>query len=568
MLLPGAAGPAVPAHSLRVERDRFVALAFCWADVLLELDPAGKVLYAAGPSLAVLGAKPETLLGRPIEALVDPAEVTLLRQLLALAARHGRIENVTARFRTPHGPTLPLALAGYRLDELGGHYFLALRTGAPPPKSAKEAPLVREPHGGLYDAESFSRLAGERLAAAHREKRQARMTLLALPNYDDLRQRLDEDAHGRLLSTVGACLRAHSVDGDSAGHIADGRYGLIHDVAVDVGRIENQVAEFAREADPARQPAKVETATVHVDPVLVSQEDLARGLVYTINRFRDAKGRDFSIKNLSTNLSSLVSQAMTTVNSFKKVVEASDFDVVFQPIVDVATGRIHHYEALARFHTARPDESPYEYITFAEETGLIWDFDIAMARKVLVWIEGLPAGTPCKVAVNISGSSVGTLTYVAELHKLLRAKPWARERLLFEITESSRMGDLATANKFIQSLRGEGYEVCLDDFGAGAANFQYLSLLEVDVVKLDGSAVRNAQRGHKGRAFLMALTGLCRHLGVATIAEMVDDEKGLTFVRDCGVEYVQGYLFGRPDHDIAAFDLSPFKALFPDWQGG
>lgn len=124
--------------------------------------------------------------------------------------------------------------------------------------------------------------------------------------------------------------------------------------------------------------------------------------------------------------------------------------------------------------------------------------------------------------MNVSGYSIGQQEYVDGLMKLLAEHEWTRGRLLFEITESSRMSDLGQANEFIQKLRQLGYEVCLDDFGAGAASFQYLSALEVDAVKLDGSAVHNAQVTIKGRAFLSALTELCRRLNVYTVAEMVD----------------------------------------------
>ena len=151
---------------------------------------------------------------------------------------------------------------------------------------------------------------------------------------------------------------------------------------------------------------------------------------------------------------------------------------------------------------------------------------------------------------------------MSSLYAKLRQHAWVREKLLFEITESSRMADLDTANGFIQGLRKAGHHVCLDDFGAGAASFQYLSTLDVDVVKLDGSAIRNAQKGPKGRAFLTALSALCKSLGVETIAEMVDRDEGLFFVRECGVNFVQGFLFGKPSTNIKDFDPLPKAELF------
>jgi EAL domain-containing protein (putative c-di-GMP-specific phosphodiesterase class I) len=248
----------------------------------------------------------------------------------------------------------------------------------------------------------------------------------------------------------------------------------------------------------------------------------------------------------------MVDQATKTVQGFRKVLGEASFDIAFHPIVDVKGGRVHHYEALVRFQDAPATESPFKMITFAEDIGLIWHFDIAMTRKVIEWLQPRRA-SKYKIAVNISGQSIANAGYHAELFGLLDANPWARDHVLFEITESARIADLGDANRFFQTLRQQGYEVCLDDFGAGAASFQYLASLDVDVVKLDGSAVKNALAAKKGRAFLTALTKLCKDIGVETVAEMVDDQETLNFVRDCGVDFAQGYLFGKPAIDITVF---------------
>ena len=184
-----------------------------------------------------------------------------------------------------------------------------------------------------------------------------------------------------------------------------------------------------------------------------------------------------------------------------------------------------------------------------------------MMRKCIDWLRKNRADK-VSVAVNISGMSVGNDQYTKHLHALIDADTWLKTFLLFEITESARVADLVQANNFVQGLGKKGFHVCLGDFGAGAASFQYLSVLEVDVVKLDGSAVKNAQSAPKGRAFLRALTTLCKTMDVETIAEMVDIREGLEFVRDCGVEYVQGFLFEKPDADPWSFIKKIDRKLF------
>ena len=551
------------AAAARGDRDRFVALAFCWADLLLELDKTERVVFAAGPTEALFGSTPDALKGRPIADLIAERDISTVRCLLEIARKQGRFEQTNVQLRGPHGASPPLSLAGYRLSDMGGHYYLALRLGGASRRrtGAEGQRLDRDADSGLYDADSFSAVIADTLRASQEN---TELTMIALPGFEQMRQRMSREAEESFLSALGTTLRAGSIDGDSAARVGDERFVVLHGASVDALTLQQQITGRAKDADPAGRGVRVETGSIDIDRKGISDADLANGLIYTINRFRSAQGSDFNIKSLSTSLSSLVTEAVRAVQTFRQVVATRSFDVALQPIIDVRNGDIHHYEALCRFTASDAGQSPYQHITFAEETGLISDFDLAMATKVVQWLGKIPRQQKVSVAVNLSGNSVASLTYIAGLHALLKANPWTRDRLVFEITESARMEDLTAANRFIQGLRGEGYEVCLDDFGAGAANFQYLSTLEVDVVKIDGSAVQNAQKAVKGEAFFKALMSLCGNLGVATIAEMIDDKKGLAFVRNCGVDYVQGYLFGKPSLDIRSFDDTRPDNLFPE----
>ena len=548
--------------ALRAERNRFVALAFCWADLLFELDAEEKLVFAAGATGPLVGGKPEDLIGTPVADLIAPQDRSLVHEVLGIARKRGRIDNINVRLKGAAGATAPLSITGHWLDDLGGHYFLAFRMGTGPAAKAGGSRMTRDSESGLYDADTFAEVVKKRVELGADADGDSKMTLIALPGYEELKGRLDGDAEQDLMNTVGACLRASSVDGDAAARIDDDRFGLVHGADLDVAALEKKISEFTREVDPTGAGIEVEAGTIEVADANISEEDLANGLLYTINRFRSAKGGDF-IKNLSSNLSGLVSEAGKSVTAFRQVVANSDFDIAYQPIINTMTGEIHHFEALARFHADKKGESPYERITFAEETGLISEFDMAMVRKVVAWLANIPR---YRVAVNMSGNSVLNLNYINELHLLLRNNSWAKDRLMFEVTESGRIDDLTGANRFIQTLRREGYEVCLDDFGAGAANFEYISILEVDVIKIDGPALKTAQKTKRGRAYLRALAGMCRELGIGTIAEMIDNEQALEFVRNCRVQYVQGYLFGKPSSEIRSFDRAVQPHMFPNYQ--
>ncbi len=542
------------------DRERFVAFAFCWADILIELDQNKKVLFAVGALNPLMGYGPEKLIGKNFMDVVSPKDKVLLDQLLQVTARKGRIDNLSVRLVGDKGTTLPLTTAGYMLPDLKDHYFIAMRTTAKVDASG-QADGKRDKNTGLMAGDSFTELAAQKLKNGNAGK-EVEMTLVNLPNFQSFADSLPEDEKQVLLNTVGTTLRANSLGGDSAGEIGDGKFGVVHDKGLDVKALESKIAEATRAFDPTGKGIDVQAGTLDIEAGAISEEDLTKGLVYTINHFKDQAGAKFNVKDIASNMNNLVKEAVNSLKTFRTLVGDADFQVAFHPILDVRTGAVHHYEALVRFG-GNFEVSPYKYITFAEETGLINEFDIAMARKCVDWLRK-HRGDKVSLAVNISGMSVDNPQYAKELHALLDADTWLRNFLVFEITESARVADLKKANVFVQSLRERGFHVCLDDFGAGAASFQYLSVLEVDVVKLDGSAVKNAQAAPKGRAFLKALTTLCKTMEVETIAEMVDSKETLEFVRDCGVEYVQGFLFGKPDPDPWQFITKLDRRLFAD----
>ena len=552
--------PVSRGQDLKSERDRFVALAFCWADFLLEVDTNEAIVFAGGPWQAITGMTTDQLVGKTLDDIVMTDDMALMRSLLGVARRQGRIEDVDIRFKGLRQAGLPIGFAGYFLEDLGNHYFLAMRISR-----NQGAGLV---HGGqkatdsnLYDANSFADVLGGKLKSANGDE-DNQLTLINMPGMAELKERLDEGQTAELEKVLGTYLRANSVDGDSAAELDEGKFGLVHADDLDVSNLESQLASVAKDFDPEKKGLSVEAATMAVDSENISEEDMANGLVYAINRFKESGGSGgFNMQELSSNLSSLVSEAAEKVSTFKATVAEKNFHLVYHPIIDVMTGAIHHYEALTRFEEG---VSPYEIITMAEETGLIPEFDLAVVEKGLEFLNTIPRNKPMSIAVNISGQSVASEWYVNALHNLMTENVWAKGKMVFEITESAKMEDLESANNFIQRLRKDGYPVCLDDFGAGAASFGYLMRLEVDVVKIDGPVVKDAQKARRGKALFESMATLCKNLGIETIAEMVDDQQGLDFVRKCGINYAQGYLFGKPNVNTKTFNMAKHIHMFPN----
>jgi EAL domain-containing protein (putative c-di-GMP-specific phosphodiesterase class I) len=552
---------AVRSDTIKAERDRYVALAFTWADLLFELDRHFTVLFAAGATRAFFGRSSDALVGTPFRDLVAPPDVPKVGETLKKILNTGRIQEEFIRVLGPDKSWLYVALSAYCLGGNDDNLFVALRKSSA--IAARAALAEAAVHGGLFDSGSFADVAAHRIKTLQDRGEEARVTVVSLPAIDEIQTRIDVQQQNNLDRAVGEYLQSHSVGGDTAAKLSNGLFSLLRNSETPIAEIVGQLEEITKRMDPTGQGSSVEAATVPItEAATFSEQDLVKGLGYMMTKFSDSVSTGVGLGDLASSMSTLINEAANKVTEFKQIIALSEFYVALQPIIHIYTGEIHHYEALCRFD-AKPGESPFKYITFAEETGLIHEFDLAMAQKVIAWLsKHQRSSDKYRVAVNVSGFSISQPAYLDSLTRLLDDNAWTKGKLMFEITESSRMSDLDSANSFIQALRQKGYHICLDDFGAGAASFQYLSVLDVDVVKLDGSAIKNAQRAPKGRAFLTALTELCRRMTVETVAEMVDTVEALDFCRDCGCNYVQGYLFGKPSREVKDFTPLPQSQLF------
>ena len=531
---------------LKYERDRFVAFAFATADAFLELDAGQVVLYATGAVQWLAGARSEQLQGKVLTDLVEKSDRALLEAALATATRQGRFGPLAVRFARPGRAPVRVTAYGTHLPVRGGRTFIALTAQRMQPVARQRDAASLDGETGLLNKDAFAEVAEQALRAGEETGRNYNMTLFNVDGLDKLKDRLDPSAADQVIAEIAAHLQASSVNGAAAGRISEDKYGLVHDADLDVAALEKTIAGTAKEADPTGVGLEVGAATVGLEPGTMSEADNAKALLYTINKFSDTKG-DFTITELSGGYKAMLDETRTKISVFKKTIANSAFDALYQPIVDLGTRKVHHYEALARLHESGGESSPFKFITFAEEAGIIGDFDIAMVRKVIAKIKsGRKQGDSLSIAVNLSGRSMESPAFIDQLHTVLKDCGDIREELMFEVTESAKITDLETTNKILHSIRELGHHVCLDDFGAGAAAFQYLRALEVDFVKIDGIYVRESLTAPNGKAFLRSMATLCSDLGIQTVGEFVETEEVAQFLRQVGVRYGQGYYFGKP----------------------
>ncbi len=332
------------------------------------------------------------------------------------------------------------------------------------------------------------------------------------------------------------------MDGSSAGRLAGDRYGLIRDEDLDDDLLGEQVQLIADAAAPGAEPPVCERNDVALARAGLSEDDAIKALVYTIACFARANGGPFTIKSLAGGFEALLDSTIARFNAYRDVVAQNRFALAFQPVVELTSGAIRHHEVLTRLDDGA---SPYQMVTFAEGMGVIEQFDLVVCRRAMEILTSPKAPFAPRLAVNLSAQSLESGLFLNTLFDLLEGSG-TEERLLFEITESTRMRDLAMANDAIQRLRARGYQVGLDDFGAGAASFPYLQALTIDFVKIDGGYVRGVLTDPRNALILKSMCSLCRDMGIYTIAEMVETRAQLDRLREVGVDCGQGFLFGRP----------------------
>lgn len=530
------------------QHERFLSLAFCWGELLLELDEEFRIVFAGGLTEALFGKPPEELRGLDLLAQVGSTTRTLLRTALTRARLGGRIQDLYVALPRHDRHEQICQIAGYHSadDDGAGRFFLAVKLM---PNAYFDQAVGSA--DGFADAESFCDMANEALS----RRRDAKLTLISIPDLQTLFGELSRGEQRSIRLAIGSFLRAHALDRDETGTMGLGKYGFVHDDGVDVDSIRGELSDLLATVTRGRS-VDVRAATItgqeQVDP-----DDLAKGIVFAINQFKESAAEGLTLSALNANFAGFAEEAVKTVTLFRNTVERSNFSIVFQPIVSLADGSIHHYEVLSRFR-GRFGESPYRYICFAEETGLIAEFDFTVIKKTVAWLEAHGRRTRHRFAVNMSGQSLANPAYRQRVDELLQRKAWLKDQLMIELTESARVEDLHAADLYIQHLRGRGVPVCLDDFGAGASSFNYLGAMAVDVVKLDGAAIDNTIGSVRGRAFMKAMGSFCRALGVQTIGEMVDTREKVAFLRECDIDFGQGYLFGKGEPEPAGsvwFDL-------------
>jgi EAL domain-containing protein (putative c-di-GMP-specific phosphodiesterase class I) len=237
-----------------------------------------------------------------------------------------------------------------------------------------------------------------------------------------------------------------------------------------------------------------------------------------------------------------------------------EFELYYQPLIDLASGRVTAFESLLRWnHPERGMVPPVEFISVTEETGMI----VPLGEWVLHAACSEAANWPddVKIAVNLSPLQFRNRNLVAAVVNALARSGLAPQRLELEITESVLLAETDSNIATLHQLRALGVRISMDDFGTGYSSLGYLRSFPFDKIKIDRSFVSEIAQDEDCAAIIRAISGLGRSLRIRTTAEGVETEAQLGRLRDEGCSEVQGYYFSppRPASEVASL-LEKFGA--------
>ncbi|GAC1659499.1 MAG: hypothetical protein NVS4B3_27960 [Gemmatimonadaceae bacterium] len=431
---------------------------------------------------------------------------------------------------------------------------------------------LRDPLTGLPNRALFL----DRLAhAVERGKRHKdfRFAVLALDldRFKAVNDSLGHEAGNTVLAAVAArlldCVRGE----DMVARLSSDEFGLLLESLAndsDGGRVAERIQRSLAAAVPTDDGDVFTSASIGI--VLSSPEtgppaQLVQRASIAMSRAKSSGRNRYEIFDRDMHARALARLRMET--DLRRAVERSEFELHYQPLVTLSSGRITELEALLRWrHPTRGVVAPLDFIPLAEETGLIlpigaWVLGEA-CRQAVDWQRRFPRDVPLAVSVNLSVKQFAQTDFVSRVSDIVRTAGFDPHALKLEITESFAIDDAERTRTMLEELRALGIRIYLDDFGTGYSSLGYLQRLPLDAIKIDRTFVMRMDAGPTQLQLVHTVRELARNIGVAAVAEGVETPAQLETLRSLGCESAQGYLFSRP---LPARDMATLLAHDPRW---
>jgi diguanylate cyclase (GGDEF)-like protein/PAS domain S-box-containing protein len=534
------------------------------SELITVVDEDTRVVYVTDAVVPLLGYTPDEIRGRRLFEFAHPDDADALRE----AAAGSPISRIECRLRTRDDAWVVLEWARGSLPDDAG----CILTGRDISDRKRLEGELR--HLAFHDA--LTGLANRALfedRLTHALERLSRrggglaVLFVDLDDFKTVNDSLGHAAGDELLTEVGERLRGSLRGADTAARLGGDEFAILLE---DVGSTGAALGAARRVLDTLDPPFRLAgrdltvAASVGVAPALSGGETMAELMRNADLAMYEAKRRGGAQSRLfETALHESAVTRLELGGELQRAVEEEQFELHFQPIVDLENGTIAGAEALIRWrHPERGLLHPGDFLPLAEETGLIvpmgrWVLEEA-TRTLRRWETDYPE-VQLYLSANVSMRQLYDPGIVDAVRDALNDAGVGADRLVVEITESFLADESEAPRDRLQRLRALGVRLAVDDFGTGYSALSYLQRFPIDVLKIDRSFVEHARRTSASANLVRSIVQLGQSLHLHIVAEGIEDAEQARLLHDMGVRSGQGYHFARP--------LPPerFAALLQAW---
>jgi diguanylate cyclase (GGDEF)-like protein len=489
-----------------------------------------------------------------LEAAVGPggARDLEVRVVLEEGSRR-RVFRVSARRIAGEGPTRLVVVA---------RDVTALATeedDVPAPSPSEGTPGSIDPVTGFVTRTAFQALLETAIEESARAKQSLALLFFDLDDFKALNDTHGLAAGDEYLRRLGEALLVDLQPGRVFARLGGDEFGLIapRTNAAEAALEADGLVRFLTEFSPTFEGRRLQlTASVGVALHPAHGQRASDLMLAADLAMHQAKARGrarFLLHDPTARERERIGLLRGQADRIRTALAGARFVPVFQPIAEVATGRVVAAETLVRLREedgtlVRPDQ----FLDAAERFGFVTAIDRVVIAAVF---DALVAArkrisADLEVSVNLSGLDFEDDALVAEISRLARLKGIRPSRITFEITETAALRDLGRVQDFTSALTSEGFRFALDDFGVGFSSFRYLRDLPMSTLKFDQSYVKDLPHKMENRVFVRGIAEICRGFGVKTVAEGVETPEILEILRELGVDRAQGYHVGHPSLEL------------------
>jgi diguanylate cyclase (GGDEF)-like protein len=397
---------------------------------------------------------------------------------------------------------------------------------------------------------AFNAHVDERCAEPRAADAALALMVVGVSNLAEINAREGYDAGDEVIASVGRRLAASLRGGDKLARYSGAKFALLialsanDQPAVAAARIARRAnAEFyPTSAGPLRAQARVGVA---LSPRHGRNAHLLMQRADEAYAQTAQNGQTVAVYAASEAMAETRRRETWVADEIVAALNERRIHLAFQPIVPARAGLPAFEEALVRL---RLDDGavlgPDAFVPIAEKLGLI---ELIDERVLELAVARLAAEPQTRLSVNVSLTTLRASDWIERLRHRLGGVPGAAERLTVELVETQALGDVEEVSRILARMKSLGLRVAMDDFGAGHTSFRNLRSLGVDMVKIDGAFVCGLSTSADDRFFVRTLASLAGHLGVATVAEWVEDADSVRLLTEWGVDYLQGHYLGRAE---------------------